>query len=68
MKILSHTHGTVREMCFLVRGDPTASRRLQFLRHNAELQIYLGKQHVPALQQIFLKPVSPETQATNGHF
>jgi len=50
--LLTHAGDCTRDI-FSVRGDPTAVRRLQFLRHHAELQIHRGKQHVPAPRQAF---------------
>jgi len=45
--LLAHAGDRTRDI-FSVRGDPTAARRLQFLRHNAKLHFHRGKQNVPA--------------------
>ena len=48
--LLAHAGDGTRDI-FSVRGDPTAARRLQFLRNHAKIQIHKGKQNVPAPQQ-----------------
>jgi len=50
--LLAHAGHRTRDI-FSVRGDSTAARRLQFLRHHAELQFHRGKLHVPAPRQAF---------------
>jgi len=50
--LLAHAGDRTRDI-FSVRGDETAARRLQFLRHHAEIQFHRGKQQLPGPRQAF---------------